>query len=105
MRRYIRALLLCTVFAVISGLYVYNKLLCWDLPGHRMRSGAATPGAAGDSREVGAKTRPAAPHWSNRYGAFLNISYSSLLWLQTCILNCILLLSRRRDVQECGAVK
>ncbi|XP_029681632.1 glucoside xylosyltransferase 1 isoform X1 [Takifugu rubripes] len=67
MRRYIRALLLCTVFAVFSGLYVYNKLLYSDLPGHRIKSGFATPRAPGDSREVGDKTRPGTPHWYNRY--------------------------------------
>uniref|UniRef100_A0A3Q3FDY9 Glucoside xylosyltransferase 1 n=1 Tax=Labrus bergylta TaxID=56723 RepID=A0A3Q3FDY9_9LABR len=32
MRRYIRALLLCMVFAVFSGLYVYSRLLYSDVP-------------------------------------------------------------------------
>lgn len=68
MRRYIRALLLCTVFAMFSGLYVYNKLLYSDLPGHRIKSGSATPRAPVDSQEVVGKTRPGAPHWYTRYG-------------------------------------
>lgn len=67
MRRYIRALLLCTVFAVFSGLYVYNKILLSDLPGHRIKSGFTTPKVPGD------KTRPRTPHWYNRYGLFLNV--------------------------------
>ena len=70
MRRYIRALLLCMVFVVFSGLYIYNKLLYSDLPGHRIKSGFATPG---DSREVVDKTRARTQHWYNRYGVFLNI--------------------------------
>lgn len=65
MRRYIRALLLCTVFAMFSGLYVYNKVLYSDLPGHRIKSGSATPR---DSQKVVGKTRPGAPHWYTRYG-------------------------------------
>lgn len=73
MRRYIRALLLCTVFAVFSGLYVYNKVIYSDLPGHRIKSGFATPRFPGDSRETVAKTRSGTQHWYNRYGVFLNI--------------------------------
>ncbi|CAG12104.1 unnamed protein product [Tetraodon nigroviridis] len=70
MRRYIRALLLCTVFAVFSGLYVYNKLRYSDL--HRIKSGFATPRSPRDSREIVDKTRPGTQHWYNRYGVFLN---------------------------------
>lgn len=79
MRRYIRALLLCTVFAVFSALYVYNKLLYSDLPGHRIKSGFATPRSPGDSREIGDKTRPGTQHWYNRYGVFLNVNRQLLL--------------------------
>lgn len=73
MRCYIRALLLCMVFAVFSGLYVYNKLLYSDLPGHRIKSGFGTSRSPGDSREILDKIRPGTQHWYNRCGVFLNI--------------------------------
>ncbi|KAM9327587.1 glucoside xylosyltransferase 1-like isoform 1-T1 [Pholidichthys leucotaenia] len=56
MRRYIRALLLCAVFAVFSGLFVYSRLFDSD-------------GSVGVKRldMSGAKTGPQNAHRSNRY--------------------------------------
>ncbi|XP_038163424.1 glucoside xylosyltransferase 1 [Cyprinodon tularosa] len=62
MRRYMRALLLCTVFAVFSGLYAYSKVFHTD-----GRSGARR--AFIPQRDTGARrgVRPQKPHWYNRY--------------------------------------
>ncbi|XP_056133657.1 glucoside xylosyltransferase 1 [Lampris incognitus] len=69
MRHYIRALLLCTVFAVLSGLYGYNKLFYSDVSvgGKGARKSLLPPRAAGDRREAPDKTGPGRPHWYHRY--------------------------------------
>ncbi|KAG7240726.1 hypothetical protein INR49_026615, partial [Caranx melampygus] len=69
MRRYIRALMLCTVFAVFSGLYVYSKLFYSDVPagGKGPRRAFIGAGVAGASRGSVDKTGPQNTHWYNRY--------------------------------------
>ncbi|XP_013872425.1 glucoside xylosyltransferase 1 [Austrofundulus limnaeus] len=67
MRRYIRALLLCTVFAVFSGLYVYSKLFYSDgsAGGRRV---FIPPRNAGARRGSADKTVPTNPHsYHHRY--------------------------------------
>ncbi|KAF3705051.1 Glucoside xylosyltransferase 1 [Channa argus] len=69
MRRYIRALILCTVFAVFSGLYVYSKLLYSD--GSLRENGPKRvfipPRGHGVRRGAADRTGPQNPHWYNRY--------------------------------------
>uniref|UniRef100_A0A1A8EIX4 Glucoside xylosyltransferase 1 n=2 Tax=Nothobranchius korthausae TaxID=1143690 RepID=A0A1A8EIX4_9TELE len=68
MRRYVRALLLCTVFAVFSGLYVYSKLLNSDVSvggnGARVFS---PPRDAGVKRGSTDKSGPPNTHLYHRY--------------------------------------
>lgn len=66
MRRYIRALILCTVFAVFSGLYVYSKLFYSDVPVGAKRV-FISPRDPGVRRETADKTGPQNPHRHNRY--------------------------------------
>ncbi|KAM3859083.1 glucoside xylosyltransferase 1-like [Diretmus argenteus] len=69
MRRYIRALLLCAVFAVFSGLYVYSKLFYSDVSvgGTGGRSKVFIPVKAPGSRRGSAdQPGPRSPNWSNR---------------------------------------
>lgn len=72
MRRYIRALLLCTVFAVFSGFYVYSKLLLSEVPvgGNGPKTASLTPRVPGGRRGVVDKTRSQVPHWYNRWVHF-----------------------------------
>ncbi|KAJ4924520.1 hypothetical protein JOQ06_003476 [Pogonophryne albipinna] len=68
MRRYIRALMLCTVFAVFSGVYVYSKLFYSDLSlGGNGPRGFIPPRVPGIRRGAVDKTGPQSPHWYNRY--------------------------------------
>ncbi|XP_041819982.1 glucoside xylosyltransferase 1 [Chelmon rostratus] len=69
MRRYIRALMLCTVFAVFSGLYVYSKLLYSDVPvgGNGPKRVFIPPRVPGGRRGAADKSGPRSPHWYNRY--------------------------------------
>lgn len=69
MRRYIRALLVCTVFAVFSALYVYSKLFNIDLSVGAMgaRKTFIPRRSAGSLQVPAEKTGPENPHWSNRY--------------------------------------
>ncbi|XP_068611272.1 glucoside xylosyltransferase 1-like [Brachionichthys hirsutus] len=69
MQRYVRALMLCTVFAVLSGLYVYNKLLYSDvlLWGGGPKRGFIAPKVSGGRREVADESRSGSSHWYNRY--------------------------------------
>uniref|UniRef100_A0A3B4XVI7 Glucoside xylosyltransferase 1 n=1 Tax=Seriola lalandi dorsalis TaxID=1841481 RepID=A0A3B4XVI7_SERLL len=55
MRRYIRALMLCMVFAVFSGLYVYSKLFYSDAPvgGNGPKRSFIPPRVTGASRGAG----------------------------------------------------
>ncbi|KAL0967184.1 hypothetical protein UPYG_G00248840 [Umbra pygmaea] len=59
MRRYIRALLLCTVFAVCSALYVYSKLFYSDLSfgGVGVRNFLRRTAAASQQRDIGQGSR------------------------------------------------
>ena len=70
MRRYIRALFLCTVFAVFSGWYFYSKLFNTDLS---LRQHDADAGRVHiSSRIQGLRMGPAdktaaeKPHWYHR---------------------------------------
>nr|XP_020506066.1 glucoside xylosyltransferase 1-like isoform X1 [Labrus bergylta] len=69
MRRYIRALLLCMVFAVFSGLYVYSRLLYSDVPvgGNGPKKVFIPPRVPGGRRGAADKTGPRSSHWYNRY--------------------------------------
>ncbi|XP_012993933.1 glucoside xylosyltransferase 1 isoform X4 [Esox lucius] len=76
MRRYIRALILCMVFAVFSALYVYSKLFYADLSvgGGGGRNVLQRAAAAPNPRDSGHGSRrgpdkkgPADQHWYNRY--------------------------------------
>ncbi|AWO98003.1 putative glucoside xylosyltransferase 1 [Scophthalmus maximus] len=69
MRRYSRALTLCTLFAVFSGLYVYNKLLYSDVSaaGSGPRRALVPARAPGAARGAADKTGPQNLHWYNRY--------------------------------------
>ncbi|XP_032361587.1 glucoside xylosyltransferase 1 [Etheostoma spectabile] len=69
MRRYIRALILCTVFAMFSGLYVYSKLFYSDVSvgGNGPRRVFIPPIVPGGRRGAADKTGPQSPHWYNRY--------------------------------------
>ncbi|XP_005799133.2 glucoside xylosyltransferase 1-like [Xiphophorus maculatus] len=69
MRRYIRALLLCTVFAVFSGLYVYSKLFNTDVSagGHGARRAFIPQRGTGGRRGSAVRAGPQKPHWYNRY--------------------------------------
>ncbi|KAF3859571.1 hypothetical protein F7725_021970 [Dissostichus mawsoni] len=68
MRRYIRALMLCTVFAVFSGVYVYSKLFYSDLSlGGNGPRGFIPQRVPGIRRGAVDKTGPQSPHWYNRY--------------------------------------
>ncbi|XP_040031428.1 glucoside xylosyltransferase 1 [Gasterosteus aculeatus] len=69
MRRYIRALVLCTVFAVFSGLYVYSKLFYADvsLGGNGPKRGFIPPRVPGGRRGAADKTGHQNPRWYNRY--------------------------------------
>lgn len=71
MRRYIRALVLCMVFAVFSGLFVYSKLFYSDVSvasgAKRLVSPPQDPGAGGEEEDgaaTGAEQRN--PHRANR---------------------------------------
>ncbi|XP_068162552.1 glucoside xylosyltransferase 1-like isoform X2 [Antennarius striatus] len=67
MQRYIRALMLCTVFAVLSGLYVYIKLLYSDvmLTGYGpKRGGFIPPKVSGGRRD---KSQSEIPQRYHRY--------------------------------------
>ncbi|XP_029350637.1 glucoside xylosyltransferase 1-like isoform X3 [Echeneis naucrates] len=63
MRRYIRALMLCTVFAVLSALYVYSQLFEAD-GGNGPKKVIITAGAKQGPAE---KNGPQKAHWLNRY--------------------------------------
>ncbi|XP_076010095.1 glucoside xylosyltransferase 1-like isoform X2 [Genypterus blacodes] len=69
MRRYIRALMLCAVFAVFSGLYVYSKLFYTDVSVGGGGGGAGAkrlfnpPRMPGARRGSVGKTGPQSPHW------------------------------------------
>ncbi|XP_072311002.1 glucoside xylosyltransferase 1-like [Eucyclogobius newberryi] len=74
MRRYLRALLLCMVFAVFSGFYFYSKLFYSDTLGGGVgtkRRVVVLPREeeeAGAARATGARRGAAADtHWYNRY--------------------------------------
>lgn len=71
MRRYIRALLLCTVFAVFSGLFVYNKLFYSDFAvgGNGPKRVFIPPRVPGGRRGSAdpKNPRPQNRHWYNRY--------------------------------------
>lgn len=67
MRRYSRALLLCTVFAVCSGLYVYNKLLYSDVSLVGNNGPRRASGAAAERRGAAENSGPRNIHWYNRY--------------------------------------
>ncbi|KAM8740088.1 glucoside xylosyltransferase 1 isoform 2-T2 [Acanthopagrus schlegelii] len=69
MRRYIRALLLCTVFAVFSGLFVYSKLVYSDAPvgGNGPKRGLSPPRVPGGRRGAADKTGPQSQHWYNSW--------------------------------------
>ncbi|KAM8907940.1 glucoside xylosyltransferase 1-like [Spinachia spinachia] len=61
MRRYIRALVLCTVFAVFSGLYVYSKLF------YGPKRVFIPPRVPGGRRGAADRTGHQNPRWYNRY--------------------------------------
>lgn len=69
MRRYLRALTLCAVFAVFSGLYVYNKLFDSDMSVGRngARRIFIPPRVSGARRGAADKTGPQSPLWYNRW--------------------------------------
>uniref|UniRef100_A0A1A8IW99 Glucoside xylosyltransferase 1 n=1 Tax=Nothobranchius kuhntae TaxID=321403 RepID=A0A1A8IW99_NOTKU len=68
MRRYVRALLLCTVFAVFSGLYVYSKLLYSDVSvGGNGARVFIPPRGAGVKRGSADKSGPPNTHLYHRY--------------------------------------
>ncbi|XP_029969313.1 glucoside xylosyltransferase 1 [Salarias fasciatus] len=69
MRRYIRALMLCAVFAVCSGLFVYSKLFYSDVSpgGPGAKRGFFPPGAPGAGRGAADQAGPRNPHWYHRY--------------------------------------
>ncbi|KAF6732572.1 Glucoside xylosyltransferase 1 [Oryzias melastigma] len=68
MRRYIRALVLCMVFAVFSGLFVYSKLLYSDVS---VASGAkrvfSPPRDPGGGQGAASETGDRNPHRANRF--------------------------------------
>ncbi|CAG5927642.1 unnamed protein product [Menidia menidia] len=69
MRRYIRALILCMVFAVFSGLYVYNKPFYSDVSvgGNGAKRGPVPPRDPGARRGAAARNGDQnPPHWDNR---------------------------------------
>lgn len=60
--------MLCTVFAVFSGLYVYSKLFDSDgNGGNGAKRIFIPPRAPGARRGAADKTGPQSPHWYNRY--------------------------------------
>uniref|UniRef100_A0A1A8R526 Glucoside xylosyltransferase 1 n=1 Tax=Nothobranchius rachovii TaxID=451742 RepID=A0A1A8R526_9TELE len=68
MRRYVRALLLCTVFAVFSGLYVYSKLLYSDVSvGGNGARVFIPPRGAEVKRGSADKSGPPSTHLYHRY--------------------------------------
>ncbi|CAL8318533.1 unnamed protein product [Lota lota] len=70
MRRYIRALFLCTVFAVFSGWYFYSKLFNTDILGRgNADAGGLHVSAQIQSPRLGSadKTGQERPHWYHRY--------------------------------------
>ncbi|MED6245042.1 Glucoside xylosyltransferase 1 [Ataeniobius toweri] len=69
MRRYIRALLLCTVFAVLSGLYVYSKVFYSDVSvrWNGARRAFIPQRGTGARRGSAVRAGPQKPHWYNRY--------------------------------------
>ncbi|XP_054656338.1 glucoside xylosyltransferase 1 isoform X3 [Dunckerocampus dactyliophorus] len=66
MRRYIRALLMCTVFAVFSGLYVYSKLFETDLSEENGAKRIYVPPRVPGTRR-GDKAERQSSHRHNRY--------------------------------------
>ncbi|XP_037552084.1 glucoside xylosyltransferase 1 [Nematolebias whitei] len=68
MRRYMRALLLCTVFAVFSGLYVYSKLFYSEVGGSGAKRVYIPRRNTGARRGSEDKTVPPNPHrYPHRY--------------------------------------
>ncbi|XP_077355646.1 glucoside xylosyltransferase 1 isoform X2 [Festucalex cinctus] len=70
MRRYIRALLMCAVFVVFSGFYVYSTLFEWDVSagGNGAAKRIYVPLRVPGSRHGDAdKTKPQSSHRKNRY--------------------------------------
>uniref|UniRef100_A0A146PSU4 Glucoside xylosyltransferase 1 n=1 Tax=Fundulus heteroclitus TaxID=8078 RepID=A0A146PSU4_FUNHE len=69
MRRYMRALLLCTVFAVFSGLYVYSKVFRADVSvgGNGARRAFIPQRGTGTRRGSADRAGPPKPHWYHRY--------------------------------------
>ncbi|CAL8338095.1 unnamed protein product [Arctogadus glacialis] len=71
MRRYIRALFLCTVFAVFSGWYFYSKLFNTDLSvrQHDADAGRVHISSRIQGPRMGPADKTAAekPHWYHRY--------------------------------------